>query len=143
MLLHVSILRQSSGGTYCSLLKLHVKIVNMSLYISVMWQHIMCLCMCCFQCREVCRLYIESTYSLHTFTKTLTVDCMQSLHTVYRQCLCKAIRITFCYCVSEALVIQHAERMYFVIICGMSCSVIFSTLSDKRHEFRKRFIPCL
>ena len=28
MLLHVSILRSSSGSTYCSLLKLHVKIVN-------------------------------------------------------------------------------------------------------------------
>jgi hypothetical protein len=40
MLLYVSILRSSSGSTYCSLLKLHVKIVNMSLYISVTWQHI-------------------------------------------------------------------------------------------------------
>jgi len=59
MLLHISILRPSSGSTYCSLLKLHVKIVNMSLYLSVMWQHIMCLCMRCFQCRGVCR---ESTY---------------------------------------------------------------------------------
>jgi hypothetical protein len=43
MLLYVSILRSSSGSTYCSLLKLHVKIVNMSLYLSVMWQHIVCL----------------------------------------------------------------------------------------------------
>ena len=40
MLLHVSILRSSSGSTYCYLLKLHVKIVIMSLYLSVMWQHI-------------------------------------------------------------------------------------------------------
>ena len=32
--LHVSILRSSSGSTYCSLLKLYVKIVNMSLTIS-------------------------------------------------------------------------------------------------------------
>ena len=32
MLLHVSILRSSPGSTYCSLLKLHVKIVNTSLY---------------------------------------------------------------------------------------------------------------
>ena len=44
ILLHVSILRSSSGSTYCSLLKLRVKIVNMSLYISVMWQHIMICC---------------------------------------------------------------------------------------------------
>ena len=51
MLLHISILRSSSGSTYCSLLKLHVKIVNTSLYLSVMWQGIMCMCMRCFQCR--------------------------------------------------------------------------------------------
>ena len=49
-LLYISILRSSSGSTYCSLLKLHVKIVNMSLYLSVMWQHIVCLYMRCFQC---------------------------------------------------------------------------------------------
>jgi len=42
MLLHISILRPSSGSTYSSLLKLHVKIVNMSLYLSVMWQHTSC-----------------------------------------------------------------------------------------------------
>ena len=56
MLLHVSILRSSSGSTYCSLLTLHVKIVNMSLHLLVMWQHIVCLCMRCFQCSGVCRL---------------------------------------------------------------------------------------
>ena len=32
------------------MIKLHVKIVNMSLYLSVMWQHIVCLCMRCLQC---------------------------------------------------------------------------------------------
>jgi hypothetical protein len=32
------------------LLKFHVKIVSMSLYLSVMWQHIVCLCIRCFQC---------------------------------------------------------------------------------------------
>ena len=63
MPLHVSILRQSSGSTYCFLLKSHVKIVNTSLILLVMWQHIVCLCMRCFLCREVCRL---ATASLHT-----------------------------------------------------------------------------
>ena len=52
----------------------------------------------------------------------------------------KRIRITYCYCVSEALVIQHVKRMFLVIICGMSSSIIFSTLSDPRHAFRKRYI---
>jgi hypothetical protein len=56
MLLHVSIPRSSSGSTYCSLLKLHGKIVNMSLYLSVMWQYIMCLCMHCLQYRREGRL---------------------------------------------------------------------------------------
>ena len=55
ILLPVSILRSSSGSTYRSLLKLHVKIVNMSLYLSLMWQHIVCLFMRCFQCRGACR----------------------------------------------------------------------------------------
>jgi len=41
ILLYVSIFRSSSGSMYCSLLKLHVKIVNMSLYVSVMWQHML------------------------------------------------------------------------------------------------------
>ena len=52
----------------------------------------------------------------------------------------KGIRIAYCYCVSEALVIQHVKRMFLVIICGMSSSIIFSTLSDPRHAFQKRFI---
>jgi hypothetical protein len=43
-------------------------------------------------------------------------------------------------CVYVTLVIQRAERMFLVIICGMSCSIMFSTLSDTRHEFRKKFI---
>ena len=30
-------------GAHFSLLKLHVKIVSMLLYLSVMWQHIMCM----------------------------------------------------------------------------------------------------
>jgi len=38
MLLHVSILGSFSASTYCSLQNLRVKIVNMSLYLSVMWQ---------------------------------------------------------------------------------------------------------
>ena len=41
MLLHISILRSSSGSIHSSLLKLHVKIVNMSLYLSVMWKHML------------------------------------------------------------------------------------------------------
>jgi len=52
----------------------------------------------------------------------------------------KGIRIAYCYCVSEALVIQHVKRMFLVTVCGMSSSIIFSTLSDTQHAFQKRFI---
>jgi hypothetical protein len=65
ILLQVSILRLSSRNMYCSSLKLHVKIMNMSLYLSVMWQHIVCSCMRWFQCRGVCWLASQSTYPLH------------------------------------------------------------------------------
>jgi len=40
MLLHVSILRSSSGSVHCFLLKLYVKTLINLLYLSVMWQHI-------------------------------------------------------------------------------------------------------
>ena len=57
-LLHVLILRSSSGSTYCSLLNLYVKMVNTLLYVPVMQQHIMStrMCICCIPCREVGRL---------------------------------------------------------------------------------------
>jgi len=68
MPLHVSILRSSSGSTYCSLLKLRDKIVNTSLTLLVMWQHIMCMCKLCFQCREVCRLPPCTENNAYTYT---------------------------------------------------------------------------
>jgi len=52
MLLHVSILRSSSGSMYCSLLKLCVNKIDTLLYVSVMQQHIVCLCICCTPRRE-------------------------------------------------------------------------------------------
>jgi hypothetical protein len=69
-LLHISILRSSSDSTYCSLLKLHVKIVNMSLYLSVMWQHILCLCVDCVRHSGVCRLVCISPALKTTHTQT-------------------------------------------------------------------------
>ena len=53
MLLHVSILRSSSGSTFCSLLKLYVKKLIILSNVSVMRQHIVCMCVCCMCCREV------------------------------------------------------------------------------------------
>jgi hypothetical protein len=61
MLLHVSILRSSSGSirVHCSLLKLYVKVLITLLYLSVMRQHIVCMCICCIRCREVGRLVVD------------------------------------------------------------------------------------
>ena len=47
MLLHVSILRSSSGNVYCSLLKLYVKMLITLLQLPVIRQHILCMCICC------------------------------------------------------------------------------------------------
>ena len=50
--LHVSILRSSSVSTFCSLLKLYLKKLITTLYVPVMRQHIVCMCICCICCRE-------------------------------------------------------------------------------------------
>jgi len=51
----------------------------------------------------------------------------------------KTISITYCECVSVALVMQHAMRMRPAVISGLSdCTIFFSTLSHKWHDFRKR-----
>jgi hypothetical protein len=59
MLLHVSILRSSSGSIHCSLLKLYIKPVSKLLrYINlVMWQHVVCWYVHSTLCRESLSLH--------------------------------------------------------------------------------------
>jgi hypothetical protein len=53
-------------------------------------------------------------------------------------CSGKAIIITYCECVFVALVIQHAMRVRRIVIYVLSVAKIFSTLSHKLHDFRKK-----
>jgi hypothetical protein len=55
--------------------------------------------------------------------------------------------ITYSQCVYVALDIQHAKRMRRVILSSVACLAVpyFSTLSHKRHDFRKNLlnVECL
>jgi len=46
--------------------------------------------------------------------------------------------VCVCVCVYIALVIQHAMRMFCIVICGLSSLQYFSTFSHKRHDFRNK-----
>ena len=51
----------------------------------------------------------------------------------------KQLSIAHSECVSVALVIQHATRMHHIILSSVVGAAVldFSTLSHKRHDFRK------
>ena len=55
-------------------------------------------------------------------------------------CRGNAISIRYSECLSVVLVIQHAKRMLHVILSPVTCPALqyFSTLSHKRHDFRKK-----
>jgi hypothetical protein len=50
----------------------------------------------------------------------------------------KSVSITYCECVFVALGIQHAMRMRHIVICGRPILQNISTLSHKRHDFRRK-----
>jgi len=62
-------------------------------------------------------------------------------------CRGKAISITYAEYMFVALAVQHAQRVRRIILSSLACLTVpyFSTLSHKRHDFRKMLlnIKCL
>jgi hypothetical protein len=53
----------------------------------------------------------------------------------------KAISNTYSECVSSLIYsIYNAHAHYYIVICGLSASTIFSTFSDKRRNFREKVV---
>jgi len=59
---------------------------------------------------------------------------------IFCVCVCVCIYVCVCVCVCLALLIHKAIRMRHSVICGLSNSTIFSTLSHKRHDFQRKII---
>jgi hypothetical protein len=53
-------------------------------------------------------------------------------------CSGKATNITYSECVFVDLGIQYVMRMRRIVICGLTGCTTFFTLSNKRHDFRKK-----
>ena len=80
----------------------------------------------------------EATRQCTHYTYKRNIEARSRNHS----CRGRAICIVHSDCVSVALVIQRSMRMRRVIVSSVACPALqyFSTLSDKRHDFRERLI---
>ena len=90
---------------------------------------------CTYRIGNAVRIFLRQNKTcnvLHVYRNTETRSCSHC-------CRGKAKRITYCECVFVAVSIQHAMRILHIVICGQYGYTVryFSTLSHKRHDFRK------
>ena len=125
----LSILRSSSGSTYCSLLKLYVQTINTLLYVSVMQQHNVCRCICCIPCREVGRLSRPTS--------------LQGIKHIHMLCCCITetynkvfISLTYNFSKEQYMLPENDLRIESTRVGTLIVATIYLQLIQNRYMFR-------
>jgi len=80
-------------------------------------------------------------YYCHRVTTQLQINISNHIisnHIIYYPFRGRAISSTYSESVFVALCIQHAIRIFHIVICGLSCFAVLSTLSHKRNDLQKK-----
>jgi hypothetical protein len=126
MLLHVSILRSSSGSVHCSLLKLYVKMLISLLYLSVMQQHIVCMCIYFNPCREVVRQ-----------SRTTSLQGIQHLHIHTIQYNNITVHSLMCNKLSQKFLFEDILYFYNYNIFFLTFSCVFYKHRKNKKKIHK------